>query len=364
MAITRKEGTHQKLFNIETWITDTDPNSRYFQLSEFPETLEAGKNCFLINGSPELLNASDILIEVLAADGSSLYVQPIKNFQVGLARAVSIWVFQDTPIGPATITILGRVFKNADGLATPKEWTTAYNVKWQRRLPCAPTKGNTSPIRLIAPPTASVVEILNPFRLASLTALSLTGSVSLSMDGGNVTAPIVFGTPDPIYILVASTSSFTKDMEGGTFQALIGSTAFTSSVSKIMNNRMAQLSPGYVVSGSFTEFTTANFTLSYSGSPVYEMTEFTRSYADLTVTRLSTFSGDIYRAKVYVASVDSPGNAELITDTRIQAPEMMQTSSYTTGQQKVRTGYFTDQTTPDRFWVIGTMESQSLYNPS
>lgn len=365
MAIARKHGTAYKLADFRTWITDTDPNSRYFQLSELAEVLTAGKNSFLINGSSELLTGSEILMELIAADGTSLFMEAVKNFTIGLARAVSIWVYQDTARGAATLTILGRLSQDANGNPVPPEWQNSYNIKWQTRLQVAPDRGNTSPVRLHQTPTASVTEILNPFRAAALPTIELTGSVNLWLTGSVNATPILAGNDGARpYIVVASTASFKSAMKDGVFTAVLDGLPFTSSVSKVVNNRMLQLSPPYLVSGAFAPFVTNAFRILHTSDPIFETTESTRSFADLTITRLSTFSGDIYRVKVFVSSVDSPGHSEQITDVRLEAPELMQTSSYETGQQKLRTGLFVDQSTPDNYWVIGLMTSGALYNPS
>lgn len=363
MSITRRYGTKQNLGRTRVWVLDEESNSRYFQVSELPEVLTAGKNSFLISGSPELLNLSEVLIEVIAADGTSLYVQPIKNFQLGLARVVTIWVYQDTAVGPATMTILGRLAKDSNGNSVPSEWHNRYNVKWQRRIQVAPNRGNVSPVRLVDTPTVSVSEILNPFRLASIPEITITGSLNFYVTGSVNTPPLHSGSSKP-YIVAASTSSFVSAMEGGEFTDIINGSPFTASVTTVYNNRMIQLTPGYVVSGAYTPFVSNTFTIKYNGDPLYEPTQYTRSFADMTISQLSTFSGDIYRVKVYVSSVDSPGYQELITDARVEAPEMMQTSSFATGKQRFRTGKFVDQSIPDNYWVIGLISSEGYVEDS
>ena len=48
--------THLKYY--ETLVVDNNPNSEYFKISEFKDTLTAGKNAFLIEGSPYLMETT------------------------------------------------------------------------------------------------------------------------------------------------------------------------------------------------------------------------------------------------------------------------------------------------------------------
>ena len=76
------------LAKISTWITDTNPFSDYFRLTQVPDVIPGGKSGFLINGSPLLVRSTELLVELVDADGNAMYTHPIKNYQEGLARVV------------------------------------------------------------------------------------------------------------------------------------------------------------------------------------------------------------------------------------------------------------------------------------
>jgi hypothetical protein len=367
MPITHKFSPKLDLAKYQTWIVDTDFNSRYFQLNQVPEVLTAGKNAFLINGSPELAAQTEVLIELTDVNGDTIFTTPIKNYVEGLARVVSIEVYEDTPPGLATLTILGHLTRDENGNTPPPAFDNKYNVKWQRRIMVSPQLGNSTTVRLIHYPTSSVTEVLNPFRQASHSIQYLTGSAGLTLNGASLYNVVMTGDPTfHPYIIGLSSSSFTRDFEGGTLQTTVNGVAVTSSIVQVLNATTAVISPGIVSGTIYQPFTATNFTIAYTGSTTYAVTEYTRSYADFTMTRLSTFTGDVYRVKVYAASIDSPSEFEPITDApRLTSPEMMVTSSYMLGQQKLRIGYFTDDSIPSQYWVIGTFSVDSAdYDPS
>mgnify|MGYP003349472943 CR=1 FL=1 len=65
MSKIQKKAPLQRLSNYQTFLVDTDPNSKYFKLSEIPDHLTSGKNAFLIEGTPYLKPTTDVKIEIL-----------------------------------------------------------------------------------------------------------------------------------------------------------------------------------------------------------------------------------------------------------------------------------------------------------
>jgi hypothetical protein len=364
MAITHKTTQKLDLAKYQTWIVDTDPNSTYFRLSQIPEVLNAGKNSILINGSPNLVGSTEVLMEITDGNGNVIFMEPIKNYSEGFARVVSIEVYANTPPGLAKITILGQIKVDVNGNEPPPEFRNAYNVKWERNIPIVSSQVTVAPARLYSFPTASVTEILNPFRQASQSIQTITGSSAFFLTGASLRNAILSGSDSPnSYIIKSSETSLIKQMEGGELRGTIETTSFTSSIVEVLNNSMARISPGFISGNIFENFTTNNFQILYTGSPDYLVSEYTRSFADVHLQRLSTFTGDISRIKVFVSSIDTPGNPELIGDMKVTANELLTTSSYADGEHKLRTGYFTDDSIPENYWVIGRITSMSIYNP-
>jgi len=101
-------------------------------------------------------------------------------------------------------------------------------------------------------------------------------------------------------------------------------------------------------------FDTATGTFSdYSASYVDWAVPSTSSYRfdtfiDMDISNMRTFSGDIYRLKVYGASDSSQGDFPVLLDTIIESPERLVDNSVEA--YPLRSGYFMDQTHLDKYW--------------
>jgi len=76
MAIIQKSSFAQHLETYKTFITDTVEFSRYFKVSQLPDTFTGGKNAFLIQGSPELADGTYLMIEIKDSRGRIIYNEP------------------------------------------------------------------------------------------------------------------------------------------------------------------------------------------------------------------------------------------------------------------------------------------------
>jgi hypothetical protein len=180
MAVIQKTLFPKNLDRYSVLVTDTDPNSRYFKITELPDTFTGGKNAFLIAGSEELLGDTKIQIELKDAAGNIIYHEPgegmvsssingetfVTEYFEGVSKVVSVYIYPDTSYGPCTLTILGELSKYEDnnGITTPIpiEWEGKYNVKWQKTINVNPSLSNTTKIRFYQRPVASIKEILAP----------------------------------------------------------------------------------------------------------------------------------------------------------------------------------------------------------
>ena len=141
MAIIKKYGTvyNQPLSAYATFILDTEPNSKYFKITEFKDVFTGGKNGFLIEGSKHLMQTTEIKVQVLDVAGNPLYVEygnGIPEYYEGTSKIVAVYVYDDTPIGEANIKILGelKTYEDSGGvtLDIPDDWKGNYNVKWSK----------------------------------------------------------------------------------------------------------------------------------------------------------------------------------------------------------------------------------------
>ena len=83
------------------------------------------------------------------------------------------------------------------------------------------------------------------------------------------------------------------------------------------------------------------FTASFSPLPTQSISTVNfRSYADIRLSRLRTFSGDIDRVKVYARNKDAFGDFEVVSDQQIESPELL-FNVFGAGNQRI--GFFLNQ---------------------
>ena len=93
----------------------------------------------------------------------------------------------------------------------------------------------------------------------------------------------------------------------------------------------------------------ANFTASYVDWSVPSTSSYRfDSFIDLTIENMRTFSGDVYRLKVYGASDSSQGDFPVLLNTVVESPELLVDTNSPSGV--LRSGYFIDQTHIDKYW--------------
>jgi len=180
MAVIKKTLFAKNLDRYSVLVTDTEPNSRYFKITELPDSFTGGKNAFLIAGSEELLADTKIQIELKDAAGNIIYHEPgegivsssingetiVTEYFEGVSKVVSVYIYPETAYGPCTLTILGELSKYEDGNgivnSVPIDWEGKYNVKWQKSINVNPSLSNTTKIRFYQRPVATIKEILSP----------------------------------------------------------------------------------------------------------------------------------------------------------------------------------------------------------
>ena len=287
MALVRKTLFPENLERYQTFITDTNPNSTYFKISELPDTFTGGKNAFLIQGSEFLVPDTLIKIEIKDANGDIIYHEPgegivsssvdganiVTEYYEGVSKVIAVHIYPNkttdsngvvldgTAYGNATITILGEVasyINNGIVSPIPTEWEGQYNVKWQKTINVNPSLPNTTKIRFYKRPVASISETLSP-----------------------------------IYTIV-------NDV-------------------KLQSN---------IVS----------------------------SFANIKLSQIDTFAGDVKRIKVFRTSLGDISDADLIQDILVESKELL-TSYELSGSVVGQSGLFTSETL-EKLWIADGVTTQ------
>ena len=129
MSVIKRRAKLQNLQSINTAVEETGLNSQYFNITDLPEELSSGKTAFLIKGSQFLKDNVQIKLEILDNSGNPVYIEPVKNYKEAGGVRVSIAVYNDTPTGIETLTVLGEIDPAKVDFDIPQEFIGAYNVK-------------------------------------------------------------------------------------------------------------------------------------------------------------------------------------------------------------------------------------------
>jgi hypothetical protein len=292
----------------------------------------------------------------LDSEGNAIFSVPISKYQEGFSRVISIEVYEDTPAGFATLTIMGELDRDANGNSIPPEWRGKYNVKYTKSILVDPSRITRSPLRFYNQPELSVQEFLSLYRIANLTniASASTGLYSTV----NKTAYSVNDNPNKIdYLVIASASLFNGAMVNGGFSASINGVTYSSSIADVWSNRIIKLSSPFNNGTSYLTFpTTTQCNFQYYTSS-YTASNPTRSFAQLSLTDLNTFSGYVFKSKFYVRKYGNVGDYQYIGEKIIEGPQLNTFINYASqqlllsGENVVDTGYIKDPATANFYWI-------------
>jgi hypothetical protein len=95
-----------------------------------------------------------------------------------------------------------------------------------------------------------------------------------------------------------------------------------------------------------------------SGSSSVSASAIIASYANIKLSRLDTFAGDVKRVKVYRSSASTVSDFELIQDIQLEAKELLQTLN-ASGSVITDTGFFNSEVLLN-FWDSGSLSSATL----
>ena len=150
-----------KLKDYNVYYNDTDANSKFFQVSQFPEKFTSGKSYFLITGTELLTPTTPVLIEVLDVNGNRLPVEVPNILINGTDRMIIVGISSTSYYGKGSVTILGQA------VDVPKEWKNVYNVKWTKDVVINPALSNDGDVLFINDPQIYFTEVYDESRIIS-----------------------------------------------------------------------------------------------------------------------------------------------------------------------------------------------------
>ena len=361
----RKEAVYKGLQFNDVWFTDTSLTSPdYFQISEFPNKLTAGKNLFKLRGHPTNLKVGGYLnIEVLDYNGDPIYHEIVDYIDEDKSRVVAIYIYEDTSPGDCVVTL------TAEAVNVPQEWQGRANIKWNRPVPVNPNVSNDSEIIFEKLPTVTITEQVGTqldrtFPGGSQFPTYNTGTVKYYLYNNQPAIELIGG-------------SFTSDMSTGTIIVdtpvnalptatyIPSTTAYSSTIKKILSPSLALLDSEYTVyssqsisSHTYSSFDASTFSLPYEATPIYSPTENSESFALIQISGLQPATGDVSRIKTFMNNNGQVGTWELINDIELIETEIFVANTASL-YPDTSIGLFTSQSIIDTYWEAHTYQGRT-----
>ena len=371
----RKEAIYSGLDLIPVLFEDTSPTSPdYFQITEFPVRLTAGKNLFKFQGNPTNLKVGSLLgIEILDYNGDPIYHEVVDYLDQDKSRVIAIYVYDTTSPGDCTVIITGEAV-NIEGQQVTADWQNRTNVRWTRSCPVNPVTANESEIIFESLPTVLVSEQIGvqldrvypnntqfpTYSTGTITYFSYNEQPAISITGGQFDADMTGGT--------ITVSNPINPRPTATYP--ISTTAYVSKISKVLSPSLALLETEYTAFSSqsvyihtYDSFDASTFSIEYEATPTYVPTENSQSFALIQIENLQPATGDIARIKVFTNNKGTVGTWELVNDFELEDTEIFisSTSSLFPDQS---IGIFTSQSVIDTYWQPHTYQNGSEITPT
>jgi hypothetical protein len=370
----RKEAVYKGLEFVPVYFEDTSLTSPdYFQITEFPTRLTAGKNLFKLRGHPTNLRVGGVLgIEVLDYNGDPIYSEVVDYIDEDKSRVIAIYIYAETSPGDCSITLLAEA-QNIQGQSVPTEWQGRPNIKWRRTVPVNPNVSNVSEIIFSKLPQVTVSEQVGvqldriysgsqqfpTYTTGTVRLFTLNGAPAIELVGGKFTGDMKTGT-----ITVA-----TPQNPSPTPNYPVVSAPYLSTIKKVLSDTTILLDEEYTVYSSqsifphvYTEFAASAFSLTYEQTPTYVATENSQSFALVQIKGLEPATGDVSRIKVYTNNKGTVGTWELVNDVELEETEIFVTSTASLFPDQ-SIGIFTSQSIINTYWDGFTYTGRTTGTP-
>jgi hypothetical protein len=333
MAVIKKfpETLTQNLNTFQTYLVDTNPNSTYFKVTEFKDTFTGGKNGFLIEGSEHLMESTEIKIEILDVAGNPIYYEPgngVPEYYEGTSKLVAVYVYEDTPIGSAKITILGELKTYLDEggivLPVPDEWKNVYNVKWEKQFNVNRLISNEDKVRFYRRPEVTINEIVKPIFSNVVTPIIQKGFVDgFAQTPSQGERLSEFSLPTNYLIQINDGGAWTGSVVGTTIE--FTDLGFTSVADDVISKTDLTITSPYTINGIVQDFSNQRYTASFNYVEGLDQlkTALTGSFGKITISDLETFVGDVARVKIFRKSQSDLADYQFIQEIQLESNELL-----------------------------------------
>ena len=302
------------------------------------DTYTAGKNIFKIKPNYKNIEKNSIDYEILDVNGNTIYHKKLTYIDDDGSSVIAIYIYEDTPIGVASIIFVGKSTVNLQGEGLLPFQNRQNNYRYTHTLRVDKSKRNDSDIIFVNKPLFNVSEkkanvVEEKFANGKLTTLTGTGSYLLIND-----------TPT----ILEGGSLFSSDMEMGilSFPVLsdnyfpkqsysINNFAYSSNIKKVISPIQLVLETPLTVSSStgkdstiikgVTKIEKQPYSIQYYKSATERnTTQNSKPYAKIDIQNMEADAGHVSRVKVFSKSSVKPSTEyQLVYDSEIHPKNIL-----------------------------------------
>ena len=323
----------ENLSGYNTFIKDKEANSFYFRVSKFADNFTAGKNLFLMEGSEFLKESTELKIEIVDAEGNTLYVEPgrgVPDYYEGNSVVLSTHIYETTPVGPAKITILGELkeYVDDDGILRPipAEWEGAYNVKWEKNFYLNKNEKNSAPVIFYKKPQIVIDEVESTIVEQSIPEITQSGSIVGRAENPPEGTDLNTWRAGTLYRLERQGGDgFKSSMDENIIS--IPSLGYEGVVKEVINNNVVLVDKPLVDSSNkiINFLTASDYSITFSdfGSRTSNTSAVTASYGKIRLKNLDTFTGNVDKLKIFKKSRSDVGDFKFQDEIKIVAENLL-----------------------------------------
>ena len=315
----------ENLSGYNTLIKDTDPSSQYFKITKFQETFTAGKNLFLMEGSQYLKESTAIKIEIVDVEGNTIYVEPgrgVPDYYEGNSVVLSAHIYDNIPVGPAKITVLGELREYIDNQGIvrqiPAEWVGAYNVKWERNFYINKNIQNSTPVIFYKRPIVSIDETEGGLIQQQIPTVTQSGSVQGRPDIPTLGTDIRTWRAGSLYRLeITDGPGWTGSVDENIIS--IPALNYTATVKEVLNKNTVLVDKPFLLNNKVAQFESAQYstTFEYFDGRISTDTIVTGSYQRLVFKNIDTFTGNLDKIRIYRKSRSDISDFKFLEEVKV-----------------------------------------------
>ena len=184
---------------------------------------------------------------------------------------------------------------------------------------------------------------------------------TVSVSGGTFSLPHVGGK-----LFVANPSVDTAQFVTESFHSGSG---FTTKITDVLNSTTLVTENVYTITNTkndnklITPFKDSLYEITFTPPPTQSENKGNlRSFGSVEITDMTTFSGDIFRVKLYAKPEGSIGDFERVADEVVGADDVLTISGSVSENERL--GYFINQSHVNSYWSVGSNSNTTLTHDS